>query len=199
MPRYKITDPQTGTVFHLTGDSPPTEAEATEAFQGAALDKSLKRRGFTQEPPQEEFLSRFKNIGSLLGGMANTPQGMAMTAAVMPGAPVVARGVLVGGGKLIQGAARGAEYLPLPNALAPTKSLKLWQSLGSKVANLGRPILRGPAEVPTRMAAKTLAKARQLVKSPEAIAAEQQLQRIAETEASREGMRHAAWGRAGQP
>lgn len=43
MPTYKVTDPQSGKVFRLTGDFPPTEQELNEIFGGS------KEVGSTQE------------------------------------------------------------------------------------------------------------------------------------------------------
>lgn len=194
MPRYKLTDPQTGTVFHLTGDSPPTEAEATEAFQGAALNKALKGRGFNQEPPQEEFLSKFRNIGSLLGGAMSTPAGAAMVPEIPGVAGAVsaaARPVMRMGGKAIAGAARAAEYLPIPSALAPkTRTLKLLQALGGKAGEAGKT---------ASTASNPLRSAKRLVLTPEEIAQATQHEAMAKMEAQRRGMRHAAYGSKGTP
>ena len=193
MPRYKLTDPQTGVVFHLSGDSPPTEAEATEAFQGAALEKSLKGRGFTQEPPPEEFLSKFRNIGSLLKGAAQTPGGAAMLSTI-PGTGALASGTARLGSRGIAAAARAAEYLPIPSALAPkTRTLKLLQALGQGAT-------RAAASTPPLM--KTAAPAldlKRLIMLPEEAAAAAQKAKLAQMEAQQQGMRYAAYGRRGMP
>lgn len=53
-------------------------AAAKELYDGAALNKSMQTQGFNQPPPQEEFLSKFKNMKDLLGGVASTPAGGVM-------------------------------------------------------------------------------------------------------------------------
>lgn len=45
MPTYKITDPDTGKVFKLTGDSPPTESELNDIFKSPEIPKKNTESG----------------------------------------------------------------------------------------------------------------------------------------------------------
>ena len=211
MPRYKLTDPQTGMVFHLTGDAPPTEAEATEAFQGAALEKSLKRRGFSQQPPPEEFLSKFRNMGSLLKGAAQTPGGAAMMAA-----PLGATSVGVNAMNAFPKLALRAATLPIVDATAGAYGgYKRGGIPGAIIGGLsGAAVGRGVGAL-TRMAdaakaAKTAAAvaeeaapmmkaARPLILSPADAAVAAQKAKLAFMEAQQQGMKYAAYGRKGMP
>ncbi len=78
MATYKVTDPTTGKVYRLTGDSPPTEAELNEIFNSAnpslseqgTPDKAagLNVGGGTTKPPTEPFSwgdAALKGVGNI--------------------------------------------------------------------------------------------------------------------------------------
>lgn len=54
MPKYKVTDPQTGRSFQLTGDSPPTEEELTQVFSSASNVKQATP--VAQQNPLEKII-----------------------------------------------------------------------------------------------------------------------------------------------
>ena len=96
MPRV-IDIPGLGEVEFPDEMSPEqVNSKAKELYDGAALSGSLKKQGFNQEPPQEEFLSKFRNMGSLLGGAMSTPQGAVMSMA-LPGVGAIGRAGLLAG------------------------------------------------------------------------------------------------------
>ena len=42
MPRYKVTDPETGKVLHLVGETPPTQQDVAEIFSKRGEVRSSK-------------------------------------------------------------------------------------------------------------------------------------------------------------
>jgi len=56
VPTFKVTDPDTGTVLRLTGDSAPTEAELEDIFSRVAqgeLQQTTPQATPSQAPQQE--------------------------------------------------------------------------------------------------------------------------------------------------
>jgi hypothetical protein len=196
MPQVNI--PGVGEVsFPDTMSPDQISAAAKELYDGAALNSSMQTRGFTQPPPQEEFLSKFRNLPKLLDAAAATPVGTAMLGGLSGGG--LAKGVPGAGpiastaGRVGLGAIGGA--LSRTPILGPMAKGAL---AGAKRAWASGPLTKAApiaAEAPT--AAPSFLK--NLVLTPEQAAQAAQLEALAKQEASRQGMRSAAWGRIGHP
>jgi len=69
MPLYEITDPKTGKVLELEGDSPPTEQELEQIFSAQQLDpvdQEIKDRLQAQQPVSQAEPSLNQRIGSAI-------------------------------------------------------------------------------------------------------------------------------------
>lgn len=129
MPRYTVTDPQSGKTVVLTGDSPPTEAELTEIF--ATINKSAAPTATPAEPSSggdrlSSALAALRGflpaIGGMAGGVAGGPIGAAVGGAAgegyrqladhateLPGAVAdVARNLVTQPGATLRGLVGGA-------------------------------------------------------------------------------------------
>ena len=72
MPKYRITDPETKKTVRLTGDSPPTEQELTEIFEGIQGTPQAPV-SIEPSPIQQENIGWMKTIAS---GLKNLPEGL---------------------------------------------------------------------------------------------------------------------------
>lgn len=76
MPKYNVTDPDSGTTLVLDGDSPPTEDELTEIF--SKVPKSKQPPYVTPEPVPTNPLERAAQDWQM-GGMVRAPRGRSPT------------------------------------------------------------------------------------------------------------------------
>lgn len=96
MPTYKITEPQSGKVFRITGDSPPTEQELEQIFSSVGGGSSSETNTEVKTIPQKiaGAVAPYAPIaGATAGGILAAPANII--------APGVAEALGVGGGYLV--------------------------------------------------------------------------------------------------
>lgn len=69
MPTYKVTDPNTGKIVRLTGDSPPTEAELEQVF--ASLGQQPAQQSEQEE--SSSILPALESAGTIASGIVAEP------------------------------------------------------------------------------------------------------------------------------
>lgn len=70
MPRYKITDPNTGKTFKITGDSPPSEQELNDIFSSSGIGKTQPE----QAPEAPSAMGTA--MGMVMPQIENSPAGL---------------------------------------------------------------------------------------------------------------------------
>ena len=70
MPKYTVTDPQTGRKVTLTGDSPPTEQELEEIFASLPAPKQVDQQA---QPQKDQYEGDKLQIANPFGENIETP------------------------------------------------------------------------------------------------------------------------------
>lgn len=84
MPTYKVTDPTTGKIVTLTGDSPPTEAELTQIFQQVTRRPAETGPAMPTSPPGGDAL--IQNLKNVAMAPVHLAQGVGHLIAAHPAA-----------------------------------------------------------------------------------------------------------------